>query len=208
MVPAMRLYYATSTCSHAVHIALREAGVVFDLVRYDMKSGLLADGRPIAEVNDKGYVPVLELDDGRRLTEVAALLQYVADLAPERALAPPPTSFERYRLQEWLHFVGMEIHKIFWPLFHDGTAEERAHATAKLGRSFDLVARSLAKGPFLMGEAFTVADAYLVTTLNWTRAAGIDLAAWPVLVDYRNRVRERPAVRAALEAEGLLKPGR
>ena len=204
----MILYYATATCSHAVHIALREAGVPFDLLRSDMKTGLLADGRPIADVNPKGYVPVLELDDGRRLTEVAALLQYVADLVPERALAPSPASFDRYRLQEWLHFVGMEIHKIFWPLFHDSTAEERAHATAKLGRSFDLVARQLAQTPYLMGETFSVADAYLVTTLNWTRAAGIDLAAWPVLAAYRNHVRERPAVRAALEAEGLLKPGR
>jgi glutathione S-transferase len=201
----MRLYYATATCSHAPHIALREAGLPFTLVRYDMKSGLLEDGRAIAEVNPKGYVPVLELDDGRRLTEVAAILQYVADLAPASQLAPAPGSFERYRLQEWLHFVGMEIHKIYWPLFHDGTAEERAHATDKLARSFAVVEAVLAQQPFLMGEAFTVADAYLVTTLNWTKPAGIDLSRWPALAAYRTRLRERPGVIAALEAEGLLR---
>jgi glutathione S-transferase len=201
----MRLYYATATCSHAPHIALREAGLPFALVRYDMKTGLLEDGRPIAEVNTKGYVPVLELDEGRRLTEVAAILQYVADQAPASQLAPPPGTFERYRLQEWLHFVGMEVHKIYWPLFHDGTAEERAHATDKLGRSFALVEAHLARQPFLMGEAFTVADAYLLTTLNWTKPAGLDLARWPALAAYRNRLRERPGVLAALEAEGLLR---
>lgn len=201
----MKLYYAAATCSHAPHIVLREAGLPFTLVRYDMKTGLLEDGRPIADVNPKGYVPVLELDDGRRLSEVAAIVQYVADLAPASKLAPAPGSFDRYRLQEWLHFVGMEIHKIYWPLFHDGTADERAHATAKLGRSFDLVAAALAAQPHLMGEVFTVADAYLVTTLNWAKPAGIDLSAWPVLAAYRSRVRERPAVLAALEAEGLLR---
>ena len=200
-----QLYYATATCSHAVHIALREAGLPFSLVRYDMKTGLLEDGRPIGEVNPKGYVPVLEWDDGRRLTEVAAILQFVADQALAAALAPPPGSFERYRLQEWLHFIGMEIHKIYWPLFHDGGPDEKAAAVAKLGRSFDVVQQALSLSPFLMGEQFTVADAYLVTTLNWTRAAGIDMARWPALTDYRLRIRERPAVKAALEAEGLLR---
>ena len=201
----MKLYYAIATCSHAPHIALREAGLVFSLVRLDMKTGLVDDGRPIAEVNPKGYVPLLELDDGRRLTEVAAILQYVADLAPGKGLAPAPGSFERYRLQEWLHFVGMEIHKIYWPLFHDGTVEEKAHAVEKLGRSFSFVASELERRPFLMGEQFTVADAYLVTTLNWAKPAGIDLSVWPRLAEYRTRVRERPAVLAALEAEGLLR---
>jgi glutathione S-transferase len=201
----MKLYFATATCSHAPHIALREAGLPFSLVRYDMKTGLLEDGRAIAEVNPKGYVPVLELDDGRRLTEVAAILQYVADAAPASNLAPAPGSFDRYRLQEWLHFIGMEIHKIYWPLFHDGTAEERAHATDKLARSFAVVEAALTNQPYLMGETFTVADAYLVTTLNWTKPAGIDLAKWPVLSAYRIRLRERPGVMAALEGEGLLR---
>lgn len=201
----MKLYYATGTCSHAVHIALREADLRFSLVRYDMKRGVLEDGRGLDEVNDKGYVPVLELDDGQRLTEVAAILQYVADQVPERRLAPPAGTMERYRLAEWLHFIGMEIHKIYWPLFHDGAEVENAKAREKLSRSFAWTERHLGDKPFVMGDAFTVADAYLVTVLNWTRPGGIDLAAWPRLQEYRQRIRERPAVRAALEAEGLLR---
>src|SRR5688500_8083356 len=116
----MKLYFATATCSHAPHIALREAGLAFDLVRFDMKKRELAGGGRIEDVNEKGYVPVLELDDGRRLTEVAAILQWIADQVPERGLAPAAGTFERYQLVEWLSFIGMEIHKIYWPLFHDG----------------------------------------------------------------------------------------
>lgn len=201
----MKLFYAPATCSHAPHIALREAALDFTLVRFDMKTGLVEDGRPLAEVHPKGYVPLLELDDGDRLTEVAAILQYVADRAPEKKLAPPPGTMARYRLLEWLSFIGMEIHKIYWPLFHDGTAEENAHAKEKLGRSFALVEKTLSTRPWLLPDGFSVADAYLCTTLNWTRAAGIDLSAWPALTEYRNRIRERPAVKAALEAEGLLR---
>lgn len=201
----MKLYYAQGTCSHAPHIALREAGLPFTLVRFDMKTRALDDGAAIADVNPKGYVPVLELDSGERLTEVAAVLQYVADQRPESGLAPPAGTMARYHLQEWLSFIGMEIHKIYWPLFHDGAEGENDKARDKLGRSFGLVEGVLEGRPFLMGDTFTVADAYLVTTLNWARLAGIDLARWPRLAAYRNRVRERPAVQAALEAEGLLK---
>ena len=201
----MKLYYAQGTCSFAPHVALREAGLPFDLVRMDMKTGALDAGGSIADVNDKGYVPVLELDDGQRLSEVSAILQYIADQKPESGLAPRAGSFERYRLQEWLNFVGMEIHKIYWPLFHAGTDVENQKAKEKLGRSFTWIEQKLGDKPFLMGETFTVADAYLVTTLNWSRAAGIDLAPWPKLVELRTRVRERPAVMAALEAEGLLR---
>jgi glutathione S-transferase len=201
----MKLYFATATCSHAAHIALREAGLAFDLVRFDMKTRALADGGSLDAVNDKGYVPVLELDDGTRLTEVAAILQYVADRVPEKGLAPPAGSLERYRLMEWLSFIGMEVHKIYWPLFHDGAEVENTRAREKLGRSFAWVEKHLGEKPYLMGEGFTVADAYLVTTLNWTRAAGIDLDRWPRLKEYRLRVRARPAVNAALDAEGLLK---
>ncbi len=199
----MKLYYATATCSHAAHIALREAGLPFTLVRYDMKRGELEGGGRITDVNEKGYVPVLELDDGQRLTEVAVVLQYIADLAPERALAPPAGTMERYRLIEWLNFLATEVHKIYWPLFHDGAEVENVKAREKLGRSFAWLERNLADRPFLLGQTFTVADAYLVTVLNWTRAAAIDIAQWPVLKDYRLRIRERPAVAAALEAEGL-----
>ncbi len=201
----MKLYYATGTCSLAPHIALREGELSFDLVRMDMKTGRLEDGRAMDEVNDKGYVPVLELDDGSRLTEVSAVLQYIADLVPDKNLAPRPGTMERYRLQEWLNFIATEVHKIYWPLFHDGEEVEVRKAREKLAHSFGWLERKLGSQPFLMGEIFTVADAYLVTVLNWARAGGIDLAPWPGLVSFRARVRERPAVRDALQAEGLLR---
>jgi glutathione S-transferase len=198
----MKLYYAAGACSLAPHIALREVGADFTLVRYDMRSGQLEGGR-LEDVNDKGVVPVLELDDGQRLTEVAAILQYIADSAPERELAPPAGTMERYRLIEWLSFLGTEVHKIFWPLFHDGEEVENRKAREKLARSFAWTERKLGSRPFVMGDKFTVADPYLFTTLNWTRPAGIDLNAWPGLKDYRSRIRERPTVDAALKAEGL-----
>lgn len=201
----MKLYYAMATCSHAPHIALREAGLKFDLCRFDMKERTLDTGGKLDEVNDKGYVPVLELDDGQRLTEVAVLLQYIADQAPSSGLAPKFGTMERYRLMEWLNFIATEVHKPYWPLFHDGAEVENQKALDKLGKSFSLIERRLGKGPYLMGEQFTVADAYLVTVLNWTRAAGIVLGKWPALKEYRDRVRKRPAVVAAMEAEGMIR---
>ncbi len=199
----MKLYYAQATCSHAVHIALREAELPFTLVRYDMKRATLDDGGSLLAINEKGFVPVLELDSGERLTEVPAVLQYVADQAPGKHLAPPYGTLARYRLMEWLNFLGTEVHKIYWPLFHDGEPVENDKARDKLARSFTYVEQRLGAQPYLMGEQFTIADAYLVTVLNWTRAAGIDLGRWPGLAAYRKRVRERPAVAAALDAEGL-----
>lgn len=201
----MKLYYATGTCSLAPHIALREAGLSFDLVRYDMKNAALDGGGSLAEVNEKGYVPVLELDDGDRLTEVSAILQWIADHAPEAKLAPPNGTMARYHLQEWLNFIATEIHKIYWPLFHDGAEIENTHARERLDRRFTWVEQKLGDQPFLTGDSFTIADAYLLTVLNWTRAAKIDLEKWPKLAAYRTRLRERPGVAAALEAEGLLK---
>ncbi len=201
----MKLYYAQGTCSLAAHIALREAGLPFTLVRFDMKAQLLETGAKLETVNEKGYVPVLELDDGQRLTEVTAILQYVADQRPESGLAPPAGTMGRYRVQEWLNFIATELHKIYWPLFHDGADIEKQHALEKLNRRFAWVEQKLGNQPFLMGERFTVADAYLLTVVNWTRAAGIDLNQWPKLKEYRSRLRERPSVHAALEAEGLIK---
>lgn len=201
----MKLYYDTGTCSLAPHIALREAGLPFTLVRFDKKTRSVEGGGTIEDVNEKGYVPVLVLDDGSRLTEAAVVLQWIADQVPEKKLAPKNGTMERYRLQEWLNFIGMEIHKIYWPLFHEGAEVENTKAREKLSRSFAWTAKQLADRPFLMGDTFTVADAYLVTVLNWARAGGIDLAQWPALAEYRTRIRERPAVMAALEAEGLLK---
>src|ERR1700750_522811 len=128
----MKLYYMTASCSLAPHIALREAGLPFSLVRYDMKSAQLDGGGPLSAVNDKGYVPVLELDTGERLTEAAVVLQYIADQKPESGLAPPSGTMARYRLQEWLNFIATEIHKAYWPLFHDGAEIEKQHAVEKL----------------------------------------------------------------------------
>ena len=199
----MKLYYAMATCSHAPHIALREAGLPFTLVRFDMKGRGLDGGGRLEDVNEKGFVPVLELDDGQRLTEVAVVLQYIADLAPQAGLAPAAGTMERYRLMEWLNFIATEIHKIYWPLFHDGTEVENQKAREKLSRSFAFVEKRLGQGPWLMGQQFTVADAYLVTVLNWARAGGIDLAQWPQLKAFRDRARARPAVAAAMEAEGM-----
>jgi glutathione S-transferase len=201
----MRLYYAAGTCSLAPHIALREAGLPFTLVRFDMKSRALDDGGRLEDVNEKGYVPVLAFDDGERLTEVAAILQWIADQKPETGLAPPAGTLARAHLQEWLSFIGMEVHKIYWPLFHDGAEIENRKAVEKLSRSFGLLEKRLTGRPFLTGDTFTVADAYLLVTLNWARLAQIDLSAWPVLNAYRLRLRERPAVVAAMDAEGLLK---
>ncbi|MBX5480785.1 MAG: glutathione transferase GstA [Myxococcaceae bacterium] len=201
----MKLYYAAGTCSFAPHVALREAGLPFDLVRMDMKTSTLEDGRHIKAVNGKGYVPVLELDSGERLTEVSAILQWIADQAPDATLAPPWGTMERYRLQEWLNYIATEIHKIFWPLFHQGAEIENQNALERLRVRFGWVEQKLGSKPFLMGEHFTVADAYLVTVLNWTKPAGIDLNAWPQLKAYRSRLRERASVMEALRAEGLIR---
>jgi glutathione S-transferase len=200
----MKLYYAQAACSFAPHIVLRELGVPFTLVRFDMTSQTLEGGAKLETVNDKGYVPVLELDDGERLTEVAVILQYLADLKPELGLAPPAGTLPRYRLQEWLNFLATEVHKAYWPLFH-GPDAEKPGAREKLERRFGWIEDRLGDKPFLMGEQFTVADAYLLTLINWMRPAGLDGKRWPKLQDYRVRLRDRPSVRAAMEAEGLLK---
>ncbi|HUB06826.1 MAG TPA: glutathione transferase GstA [Myxococcales bacterium] len=201
----MKLYYARGACSLSVHIALREAGLAFDLVKYDIPKATLEAPGKIQDVNVKGYVPVLVLDDGQRLTEVAVVLQYVADRVPDKKLAPPAGTMERYRLQEWLNFTATEIHKLFWPFFHEAAAPEKPTVEPRLRKSLDFADRAVAERPFLMGETFTVADCYLFNVVNWIKPAGLDVAAWPHLRDYRARILERPAVRAAMEAEGLLK---
>jgi glutathione S-transferase len=202
----MKLVYFPGACSFGPHITLREAGLPFTLVRFDRDTHALDSGGRLEDVNDKGYVPVLELDDGERLTEAAVILQYVADQRPESGLAPRPGTMERYRLQEWLNFIATEIHKPYWPLFH-GPEVEKPGAREKLDRRFAWTQEKLGSRPFVLGDAFTVADAYLLTVVNWMRPAGLDPNAWPRLKEYRARLSQRPSVRAALEAEGLLKRG-
>jgi glutathione S-transferase len=202
----MKLVYFPGACSFAPHVTLREAGLPFTLVLYDRATHQLAAGGRIEDVNDKGYVPVLELDDGERLTEAAVVLQYIADQRPESGLAPKAGTMARYRLQEWLNFIATEIHKAYWPLFH-GSEVEKPIARERLDRRFSWTQEKIAARPFVMGDTFTVADAYLLTVVNWMRPAGLDPGKWPGLKEYRARISQRPAVRAALEAEGLLKRG-
>jgi glutathione S-transferase len=201
----MKLYYAPAACSLAPHIALTEAGLAHDLVRVDLRSHKLPDGSDYYAINPKGYVPVLELDDGTQLTEVAVILQYIADRQPG-TLAPVFGTPERYRLMEWLNFIATELHKGFAPLWKPDTPEAyRPVAIAGLAKRFDYLQPILARQPYLTGEAFTIADAYLYTIVNWSGHLKVDLAKWPALVQFQARVAARPRVQDALRAEHLLK---
>ncbi|MCH2240449.1 MAG: glutathione transferase GstA [Aquabacterium sp.] len=203
----MKLYYSNGACSLAPHIALREAELPFELVRASTKTHKLDDGTDFYSINPKGYVPVLELDDGERLTEAGVILQYIADLAPAAKLAPPFGTLERYRLMEWLNFITSELHKSFAPLFYPSHEETQAAARASIARRLAWVDEQLAQPghELLMGTHFTVADAYLFTVVNWTQWVKIDMQQWPHIAAYMDRIRERPAVQAALRAEGLLR---
>lgn len=202
----IKLYYSPGACSLAPHIALKEAGVPHELVRVDLGTHKTQSGEDFYAINPKGYVPALQLDDGSLLTENGALEQYIADLAPEKKLAPPAGTMERYRLQEWLHFVGTEIHKAYSPLFNPATPEETQKAQLEhISRRLGLVEKHLEGKQFLLGDSFTVADAYLFTVLSWSRFKGPDLKQWPAVEAYFQRVAERPAVQAAMAAEGLNK---
>jgi glutathione S-transferase len=202
----VKLYYSPGACSLSPHIVAREAGIALDLVKVDLKARKLADGADYARINGKGYVPALALDDGQLLTEGPAIVQYLADRAPDSGLAPANGTLERYRLQEWLNFLTSEIHKSFSPLFNPAAAEGwKQAARDNIARRFDWIAERLGPNPYLMGERFTVADAYLFTLVNWYQWTGIDLGRWPALKAYHARVAARPKVQEALRAEGLAK---
>ena len=202
----MKLYYSPGACSLSPHIALHEAGLAADIVRVDIKAKKLADGSDFLSINPKGQVPTLQLDDGQVLTEGPAIVQYIADQAPAKGLAPAAGSFERYRLMELLNYVSTEIHKNFSPLFNPATsADAKESAKKTLSTKFAHVATLLAGKDYLMGDRFTVADGYLFTVLGWTRHVGIDLGQWPVLGEYLARVGARPAVQEAMKAEGLVR---
>ena len=202
----MKLYYSPGACSLSPHIVAREAGIEVDLVKVDLKARKLEDGGDYARINAKGYVPALALDDGTLLTEGTAIVQYLADRHPDSGLAPSNGTLERYRLQEWLNFLTSEIHKSFSPLFNPAAAEGwKQAARENIVRRFDLITERLGPNAYLMGERFTVADAYLFTLLNWCQWTGIDLARWPALKAYQAHVAGRPKVQEALRAEGLAK---
>lgn len=199
----MKLYFSPSACSSSPHIALREAGLDFQLVKVDLGTHtLVADGSDFTKINPKGYVPALELDDGTLLTEGPAIVQYIADLKPEAGLAPKNGTLARYQLQEWLGFINSEIHKGFSPLFRPTTPEEyKTTARQALAKRFEYVAAHLEKNDYLMGKQYTVADAYLFTVLNWGQWTGVDIKQWPSLVAFQERIGARPAVKAAQVAE-------
>lgn len=200
----MKLYFSPGACSLAVRIALTEAGLPFAADKVDLRTHRLADGTDYHAINPKGYVPMLELADGTRLTEVTVLLQYVADRVPG-TLAPAYGSVDRYRVMEWLGFIATELHKQCGPLWNPATPDATKDAVrAQLGRRLAHVAGSLAAQPFLTGQAFGVADAYLFTILNWAPMLAVDLSPYPALAAFQARVAARPAVRRALVAEGLV----
>lgn len=201
----MKLYYAPGACSLSPHIVAREAGLPLELIKVDIRAGKLEDGTDFSTINSKGYVPVLELDDGQRLSEGPVVAQYLADRKPETGLAPPAGSLERYRVQEWLNFITSELHKQFSPLFNPATPDEcKQSARAALENRLNWLDGQLAGKPYLVGESFTVADAYLFVVLNWGPALGFDMARWPTLKEYVARIAARPAARAAMRTEGLL----
>ncbi|GAP65407.1 glutathione S-transferase domain-containing protein [Mizugakiibacter sediminis] len=198
----MKLYFSPGVCSQAPHIVLRETGLPFELVKVDTAAKRTEDGADYLQVNPNGYVPALEIEPGVVLTEGPAIMQYIADRAPQTGLAPAAGTLERYRLQSWLNFITSELHKGFSPLFHPQTPEAyKAQAIEMLGRRFDTVERHLAGTPYLMGERFGIADAYLFVVAGWSGYVGIDLGRWPNLAAFRQRVAQRPAVKAALAAE-------
>lgn len=201
----MKLYYSPGACSLSPHIVLHESGLKFDAVAAPTKTHKLADGTDYYTINPLGYVPLLELDDGSRLREGPAIVQYVADQVPAKNLAPAAGTMARYRLQEWLTFIGTEIHKGFSPLFNPAVpAEVKPVFKDKLSQRLKWVDGQLAGKNYLMGDTFSVADAYLFTVSNWTKPTGTDISSLAHLNAFRERVAARPAVQAAMRAEGLI----
>ncbi|UGQ46641.1 glutathione transferase GstA [Massilia endophytica] len=204
----MKLYFSPGSCSLAPHIVAREASLPFELVRVDLATHKTADGEDFYKINPRGYTPALEVD-GEVHTESAALVQYLAEMAPEAHLMPPRGTAERQRMKEWLSFISLEVHKAISPwLFQSTTAESTRQAIhEKLAIRFAELDALLEKQPFLTGSSFTVADAYAFTIVNWTNFVNIDLAPYPYLRAYMKRIAERPKVQEALHAEGLSAEG-
>ena len=201
----MKLYYSPVACSLASHIVMHEAGLPYTPVLASTKSHKLQDGTDFYTINPLGYVPLLELDNGEHLREGVVIMQYLADLVPEKNLAPAHGSMQRYRLQEWLCFIATELHKSFGALFGSSAPEDfKTTVRTQLLKRFDWVNGQLAGKQYLMGDTFTVADAYLFTVANWGQFVGVDLSHLGNLAAVRERISARPGVQAALKAEGLL----
>lgn len=203
----MKLYYMPSACSLSVQIALHELGAAYEPVLVDSNSKTLPDGTDYTTVNARSQVPVLELDDGTRLTEGPVIVQYLADQHPDATLLPPPGTMARYRELEWLNYLTSELHQRFYSLFKYSSmpAESIAEFRADLDKRLAFISSQLGDRCFLMGDTFTAADGYLFTMLRWTRFLKVDLERWPNLVSYRDRVADRPAVKQAMTDAGLAK---
>jgi glutathione S-transferase len=202
----MKLYYSPGACSLSAHIALEEAGLAYEAIAAPTKTHKLADGTDYYTINPLGYVPLLVFNDGTKLREGPAIVQYIADQVPAKNLAPANGTMARYKLQEWLTFIGTELHKNFGPLFTPGTTDEVKTATKdRIAGRLKWVEGELAGKHYLMGETYTVADGYLFTVTNWAAHVGLDLSPYANLLAYRARIGVRPAVVAAMKAEGLIK---
>ncbi|MGH8371524.1 MAG: glutathione transferase GstA [Gammaproteobacteria bacterium] len=200
----MKLYYAPGACSLAPHVVLRELGLSFETEQVDLKTHKLADGTDYYSINPKGYVPLLQLDDGQKLTEIAAILQYLGDLKPEAGLIPAAGTMQRYRVIEWLTFISSELHKSFSPLFNAAIpADVKQIFRDKLAQRFTFLDKHLADKSYLMGEQYTVADAYAYTILSWKDAVKLDIDGWKNLEAYVRRNAAREQVREALHSEKL-----
>lgn len=200
----MKLFYKPGACSLSPHIVLEETGLPYDSEVVDLKNKVTASGADFWQINSKGYVPALLLDSGELLTEGPAIVQYLADLVPAKKLAPANGTIERYRLQSWLTFIGTELHKSCSPFFNPAAGDDWKNiARANLERRLGYTDQQLAGQAYLLGEDFSVADAYLFTVLSWMKFVGLDLSVWPNIVAFQARVAARPAVQAALKAEGL-----
>jgi glutathione S-transferase len=201
----MKLYYSPGACSLSPHIVANEAGIALELVKVDTRTKAIRQEGDFWAVNPKGYVPALELDDGEVLTEGPAIVQYLADSRPEAALAPANGTFARVRLQETLNYITSEIHKAYSPLFNPEVLPAvREERLAYLRKRYALIERQLEGRKYLLGDSFTIADAYLYAVTNWARSVKLDLSGFPNLREFQKRVGSRKAVLAALRAEGLL----
>lgn len=200
----MKLYYSPAACSMSPHIALRESGLPFELVQVDLRAKKTLDGEDFLAISPKGQVPALQLDDGQLITEGPAIVQYIADRVPEKKLAPAAGTVERYRVQEWLNFVATELHKNFGLIFKYSSIDGLAAALSEaIVERVKFIAPHLEQREWLVGDHFTVADGYLFTALTWCRFIQIDLAPWPSVTAFMERVAARPAVREVLKVEGL-----
>lgn len=200
----MKLYYSPGACSLASHIVATEAGIALETEKVDLRAKTTASGRDFTTISEKGYVPALVLDDGEVLTEGPAIMQYLADVKPATGLAPAAGTMARYRLQEMLNYIGGELHKNYGPLFNPAVAPAmRDEKVAALHKRYALVEKQLQGRSYLFGEQFTAADAYLFVVTSWAGKLKVDLAAFPNLAAFQARVRARPAVAAAMKAEGL-----